>query len=194
MAIEELIQAVEVSAKERILEIRERTNTEAEEVVKEARDRGGPIKKRYLEEAMRSVEIQKNKLLSETREESRMTVIKTKNEIFLKAFDDAGAILGSVREHPRYRNALVKLIAEVSGALGQEDLVLHIDRRDETLCREILRDMKKDYEIVPDLTCSGGINANTRDERFLVFNTIESRLKKAKELYRPQIFSLLFGE
>jgi len=193
MAIEELIQAVEVGAKERIHEIQERSKTEAEEVVSEANAKVGPIKKRYLEDAMRSVELQKNKLLSETREENRMEAIKTKNEIFLKAFLDATSVLGSVREHPRYRKSFSSFISEASGALGGGDIVLHIDPRDEALCREILNELKMNYEIVTDLTSAGGLNAQTRDGRFIVFNTLESRIQKAKELYRPEIFSMLFG-
>ena len=193
MAIEELIQAVEVGAKERIHEIRERSKSEAEEIVSEANTKGGPIKKRYLEEAMRSVELQKNKLLSETREESRMEVIKTKNEIFQKTFENAAKVLGSVREHARYRKSFSLFITEVSDALGEEDIILHIDPRDEALCREILNELKMKYEIVTDLTCAGGLNAHTRNGRFVVLNTLESRIQKAKELHRPVIFSMLFG-
>lgn len=193
MAIEELIEAVQAGAKERIHEIQERSKAEAEEVVSEANAKSGPIKKRYLEDAMRSVELQKNKLISETRGESRMEIINTKNEIFLKAFLDATSILGSVRQHPRYRKSLSTYITEVSGALGGGDIILHIDPRDESLCRDILNDKKMNYEIVTDLTTAGGLNAQTRDGRFLVLNTLESRIHKAKELHRPEIFSLLFG-
>jgi vacuolar-type H+-ATPase subunit E/Vma4 len=48
--------------------------------------------------------------------------------------------------------------------------------------------------VIPDLVSAGGLSANTRDERFTIVNTIESRLKKAGEVYRPDIVAILFGD
>jgi vacuolar-type H+-ATPase subunit E/Vma4 len=194
MAIEDLIKAVEVSGQERISEIQERSKAEVDEIIREAQAKDGPIKKRLLEDAKQSTEIQRNKLLSAAREESRMEVIKTKSEIFQKVFEEAPHQLASVREHPKYRENLKVLLGEALGDLGSKELILHIDQRDETLLKEILNVIKINHKIVTDLTCAGGLNAYTTDERFVVFNTLESRLKKAKEIYRPEIFSLLFGE
>ncbi|HOT03642.1 MAG TPA: V-type ATP synthase subunit E [Methanolinea sp.] len=193
MAIEELIRAVEVSAEERIKEIQERSHAEAEEMIREAKAKTGPMKSRYLEEAQKSVEHQRNRMLSLAREENRKKVIAAKNEILERAFEEASKALATIRSHPRYRNALATFINEVTGTLPAGDLILHVDPRDEAICREILRELKLDCEIISDLTCSGGVNASTRDERFLVLNTIEARIQRAKELYRPEISNILFG-
>ena len=194
MAFDDLIKAVEVSGQERISEIMERSKAEAEEIIREAQAKDEPIRKRLLDNAKQSVEIQRNKLLSAAREKSRMEVAKTKSEIFQKVFDEAPHHLASVREHPQYRENLKVLLGEALRDLGNSDIVLHIDKRDEALWKEILNESKGNYQIVTDLTCAGGLNVYTRDERFVIFNTLESRLKKAKEIYRPEIFSLLFGE
>jgi vacuolar-type H+-ATPase subunit E/Vma4 len=183
-----------VSGQERISEIMERSKAEAEEIIREAQAKDEPIRKRLLDNAKQSVEIQRNKLLSAAREKSRMEVAKTKSEIFQKVFDEAPRQLASVREHPQYRENLKVLLGEALRDLGDSDVVLHIDKRDEVLWKEILNESKGNYQIVTDLTCAGGLNVYTRDERFVIFNTLESRLKKAKEIYRPEIFSLLFGE
>lgn len=194
MAIDDLIKAVEVSGQERVNEIMERSKAEAEEIIREAQAKDEPIRKRLLDDAKKSVEIQRNKLLSAAREKSRMEVAKTKSEIFQKVFDEAPRRLESVREQPQYRENLKELLGEALRDLGNTDVVLHIDKRDETLWKEILNESKGNYQIVSDLTCTGGLDVYTRDERFVIFNTLESRLKKAKEIYRPEIFSLLFGE
>jgi len=194
MAIDDLIKAVEVSGQERLSEIMERSKAEADEIIREAQAKDAPIRKRLIDDAKQSVEIQRNKLLSAAREKSRMEVAKTKNEIFEKVFDEAPRQLASVREHPQYRENLKVLLGEALRDLGNSDIVLHIDKRDEALWKEILNELKVNYQIVTDLTCAGGLNVNTRDERFVIFNTLESRLKKAKEIYRPEIFSILFGE
>ncbi|MCU0631789.1 MAG: V-type ATP synthase subunit E [Methanolinea sp.] len=194
MAIEDLIKAVEVSGQERITEIMERSKAEAEEIIKEAQVRDEPLRKRHVDEAKKSVEIQRNKLLSAAREKRRMEIIKTKNEVFQKIFDEALHQLESVRERPQYRDSLKLLLNEALTGLGDSDVVLHIDKRDEALWKEILNESKEHYQVVTDLTCAGGLNISTRDERFIIFNTLESRLKRAKEIYRPEIFSILFGE
>jgi V/A-type H+-transporting ATPase subunit E len=194
MAIDDLIQAVEVSGQERIQEIRERSKAEADEIIREAQAKDLPIKKRFMEEATQSVAIQRNKILSEVREKSRMEVIKAKNEIFERVFEEAVQKMGSARAHPKYREILGTLLREALDDLGSDNVVLHIDKRDESLLKELLNELKVSGEITADLTSAGGLNAYSNDGRFIVFNTLESRLKKAKEIYRPEMFSVLFGE
>ncbi|OPZ45032.1 MAG: V-type ATP synthase subunit E [Euryarchaeota archaeon ADurb.BinA087] len=194
MAIDDLIKAVEVSGQERILEIQERSKAEADEIIKDAQAKDQPIKKRLLEEATQSVAIQRNKILSEVREKSRMEFIKAKNEIFERVFDEAVRNLESSREHPRYKEILKSLLNEAIDDLGTDGVIFHIDKRDEALFKDILNEMKVSGDIITDLTSAGGLNAYSRDGRFVIFNTLESRLKKAKEIYRPEIFSVLFGE
>jgi vacuolar-type H+-ATPase subunit E/Vma4 len=194
MAIDDLIKAVEVSAQERISEIMERSRAEADELIREAQVKDQPIKKRLLEEATQSVAIQRNKMLSAAREKSRMEVINAKNEIFQKVFEKAEGKLKSLREHPHYREILKAHLEEALQGLGSEDAILHIDQRDEGLVKDIMSELKVSCEIIADTSSSGGLNVNTRDERFMVFNTLETRLKRAKDIYRPEIFSVLFGE
>lgn len=194
MAIDDLIKAVEVGGQERISEIMERSRAEADEIIREAKAKDEPIRKRLLDDAKQSVEIQRNKLLSAAREKSRMEVAKTKSEIFQKVFDEVPGQLASVRENPHYKEHLKVLLDEALRDLGTREVVLHIDKRDEALWKEILNESKGAYHIVSDLTSAGGLNVSTPDERFVVFNTLESRLKRVKEIYRPEIFSILFGE
>jgi vacuolar-type H+-ATPase subunit E/Vma4 len=194
MAIDDLIQAVEVSGQERIQEILERSKAETEEIIREAQAKDLPIKKRFMEEATQSVAIQRNKILSEVREKSRMEIIKAKNQIFERVFEEAARNLGLSRAHPKYREILKTLLGEALADLDSDKVILHIDKRDESLLRDILNELKVSCEINADLDSAGGLNAYSHDGRFVVFNTLESRLKKAKEIYRPEMFSVLFGE
>ena len=194
MAIEDLIKAVEVSGQERISEIMERSKSEADELIREAKEKDQPIRRRLLEDATQTVAIQRNKMLSTAREKSRMEIIKAKNEVFEKIFEEAVQKMGSVRDRPQYREILKALLGEALRDLGSDDVVLHIDKKDEVLMKDILTELKLSNEIVTDLPCAGGLNVYSHDERFIVFNTLESRLKRAKEIYRPEIFSIVFSE
>ncbi len=66
--------------------------------------------------------------------------------------------------------------------------------RDENLCKQILDELNENSEIVVDLTSAGGLNVSTRDEKVVVFNTIESRLDRAKEFLERQVFATLYGD
>lgn len=194
MAIDDLIKAVESSGQERIAEIQERSRAEADEIIRDAQEKDLPIKRRFMDEAIQAVSIQRNKILSEAREKSRMEVIQSKNEVFERVFEEAGQSLAEIRKKPHYREILKRLLLEATGDLGADGIILHIDMRDEDLLKDLMKEMNVSARIMTDLSCAGGLNAYSSDERFVIFNTLESRLKKAKELYRPEIFSLLFGE
>ena len=84
---------------------------------------------------------------------------------------------------------LKEAILELEG----EEIQLHIDKRDENLCKKLLSELKLNCEIVTDITCAGGLNASTKDGKFIVFNTIESRFERAKVLLKPEIFATLYG-
>ena len=69
--------------------------------------------------------------------------------------------------------------------------IIHIDKRDLELCREILKERGLDREVVGDLNTAGGVRITTADGKITVDNTIESRFERAKEILRQEIFSLL---
>ena len=194
MALEDLIGSVEVSAQERLHEIQERSKAEADEIIREAQSRGGSIRKRHHDKAVAEVELQRNRLLSSIRKENQREILKEKNEIFQAALDEAERRLAAIREQPGYRTGFNRMLGEVVSELGEKDVILHIDPRDSLLCRELLLERSLNYDVIPDLVSAGGLSANTRDERFTIVNTIESRLKKAGEVYRPDIVAILFGD
>jgi len=194
MALEDLIGSVEVSAQERLHEIQERSKAEADEIIREAQSRGGSIRKRHHDKAVAEVELQRNRLLSSIRKENQREILKMKNEIFQAALDEAERRLAAIREQPGYRTGFNRMLGEVVSELGEKDVILHIDPRDSLLCRELLQERSLNYDVIPDLVSAGGLSANTRDERFTIVNTIESRLKKAGEVYRPDIVAILFGD
>jgi V/A-type H+-transporting ATPase subunit E len=123
-----------------------------------------------------------------------MQLIRVKDEMYHKAFFKAKATLSSTRENANYENCFRKMLKEAAAELAGEEIRLHIDKRDENLCKKLLPELHLNCEIATDLTCAGGLNASTKDERFIVFNTIESRFERAKVLLRSEIFATLYGD
>ncbi len=194
MTYENLITSMEGSAEEKIKEMMKKAYKEAEETIKHAEVRAEAIKKSYLENVAKSAETETNKLNYNVKVETKMNVIRIKDEMLQKAFLEAKGKLASFREQSTYKDAFKKMIQEAIDELDGKEVRLHVDKRDESLCKQILAEMNKNSEIEADLTCAGGLNASTKDEKVIVSNTIESRLDKATELLKFEIFSTLYGD
>ena len=193
MSIEQLIESVEVSAEERITELREKAYRQSVEIRNEAEGKDGAIKQKHLDAVKKSVEVERNKSIAKIKDETRMQITRTKDEVYKKAFFEAQKILSSVRARADYENNFRKMLQEVVLELEREDIQLHIDKRDENLCKKVLSELNLNCEVVTDITSAGGLNASTKDGKFIVFNTIESRFEKAKALLKPEIFTMLYG-
>jgi vacuolar-type H+-ATPase subunit E/Vma4 len=193
MAIEQLIEAVEVNAEETITELKKKAHRQSEEIRREAEGKDEAIKKKHLDAVKKTVEAERNKLIAKINKETRMQFTQTKDEVYKKAFFEAQKILSSARSRADYENNFRKMVKEVVLELEGEEIQLHIDKRDENLCKKLLSELKMNCDVVTDITCAGGLNASTKDGRFIVFNTIESRFEKAKAFLKPEIFTTLYG-
>jgi len=193
MSIEQLIESVEVSAGEKITELRQKADRDAAEIRKEAEGKDEIIKKRHLDTVKKTVEMERNKSLAKINEETRMQVTRAKDDVYKKAFSEAQKILSSARSHANYENNFRNMLQEVVLELEGEEIQMHIDKRDENLCKKLLSELKLNCDVVTDITCAGGLNAGTKDGRFIIFNTTESRFENAKGLLKPEIFTTLYG-
>jgi vacuolar-type H+-ATPase subunit E/Vma4 len=193
MSYEQLLESLEVSAGEKIAEYQKKAKTDAAEIRKEAEEQDKAIKKRHLEVVRKAVETERTKSIAKIREENRMQLLRVKDAVYHKAFSEAHIILSSARENIHYENNFRRMLKEAVAEMEGEEKLLHIDRRDEVLCKKILAELQLNCELVTDLTCAGGLNISTRDGQFLIYNTIESRFEKAKVILKPELFAILYG-
>lgn len=193
MPYEQLIESVEVSAEEKIKDLREKANRDAAEILNEAAGKDELIKKRHLDAVKRTVELERHKSLAKINEERRMQVTRVKDELFWRAFADAKDALRLAREHAKYGSSFRKMLEEAVLELEGDKIQLHIDKRDEDLCRKVVSELRIDCDVITDITTLGGLNASTKDGKFVVLNTIESRFERAKVQLKPEIFTALYG-
>ncbi|MGZ5561654.1 MAG: V-type ATP synthase subunit E [Halobacteriota archaeon] len=190
----DLLGAMEGGTEERINGIMKQAHQDAEEIKRTAEEKAETIKKSYLDNAEKSFESERNKLIYNAKSEIKMDVIKAKDAMIQSAFVEAKKNLDDLRDHESYKGRFKSMIQEAMHELGGGKARLHIDMRDENLCKQILDELNENSEIVVDLTSVGGLNVSTRDEKVVVFNTIESRVDRAKEFLGRQIFATLYGD
>lgn len=193
MAYENLLKSVEESAEERERELRTRAQEQAAGIRDAAKKQAGEIQEHAIRGAERSAAIERNKELYLARGRIKEESLKNRETIFLAAFGEAEKRLAQVRGMPEYPAIFERLAREAAGAMGTSSFVVHVDKRDADLCARTLAALNIRCRVETDLTCAGGLVAATPDGLTTVSNTIESRLERARELRRQEIYALLFG-
>lgn len=194
MAYENLLKSVEESAQEKERELKDKARSIVQAISEETKNQASALQTSLLEEAKNTVAVEKNKLMYLTKGENKEKLIKTKERVYTTAFTEAEQFLSQIRKDPRYPVILKNLAHEALLALGGEKIHVHVDKQDENLIRGILSDLNFSGEIKTDLQTAGGLVVSAPDGSVNISNTIESRLERAKEQKKLQIYSSLFGD
>jgi V/A-type H+-transporting ATPase subunit E len=194
MAYENLLKSVEESAQEREQDLREKAQSAVQAISEDIRNQSVEIQQSLLEVAKKAVAVEKNKRIYLTKRENKEILIKTKERIVSQAFRDAEQRLSGLRNDPKYPAVFNKLAREAIEAVRDEKFRIHIDKRDEHLMKRILSDMNLSGEVIADLQCSGGLVVSTRNESVTISNTLESRLERAKERKKLEVYAVMYGD
>ncbi|MGC9434601.1 MAG: V-type ATP synthase subunit E [Methanomicrobiales archaeon] len=192
MPYDGLLQEVERSSKEEIREVRERTDAEIRALREDAENRAWEIRRRHLHEAERLAETERIKTLFQARADVSSRIAQTRHEVYEGAFEEATERLRDIREHPEYPAIFQALLHEAVSFFENRDLVIHVDPADEEICRKAADGMGLSCEILPDIQCTGGLIVETGGGRVRLENTIDSRLDRARESMKTEVFSALF--
>jgi vacuolar-type H+-ATPase subunit E/Vma4 len=194
MAHENLLKSVEESAQEKERELREKARITIQEILNDTKNQEAMIQGSLLAEAKKAALIERNKLIYLTKNENRKKMIDAKETIFLNAFREAEQRLSTMRNDPDYPAIFKKLTLEAVETLGGEKFRIHIDKRDEQLVKKILAELNLSGDVIADCACAGGLVASTRNESVKISNSFESRLERAKEQKKLEVYAALFGD
>ncbi len=193
MEYENLMTSMEASADEKIAELTDKAAAAAQKVREEARKKADETVTAHLDSAALAMEAESNRAMYEARAAVKKEAAGVRHEYYSRAFEEAEKRLAAFRQNGGYEGFFRKALAESVEALGEKELVLHIDARDEELCRRSMALLGIDCAVKADLACTGGLNASTMDGKVVVFNTLEARLRSARERLKLEVFSALYG-
>ena len=193
MAYEDLLKSVEESAHEKELALRNRESAAVDEIKTRAKKQAGDIRQVHMDEANKSITTERNKLHYLTKAENKELLIKVREIAFERAFSETEVRLKGLRSSPQYPAVFENLLKEAAGSLGDDAFVVHIDPRDEVLCKKTLSLLHVPSEIRTDLVTEGGVVLSLPDNSVVISNTVESRMQRAKELKRKEIHAILTG-
>jgi len=193
MAYENLLRSVEESSQERERELRETARVQAEEIRATSRKQALEIQEITIRDAERSAAIERNKQLYLTKGDLKEQALRSREKIFLTAFETAKNQLARLREDKDYPVIFERLTREATGAMGETPFILHVDKRDRDLAVKTIAALGIHCEIRTDIECAGGLVAGSPDGLVTLSNTVESRLERAKEHKRLEIYAILAG-
>ena len=194
MKYDHLIQAIEDGAEEKLRDIRDSRDREIRDIREYAEKESGKLREDLLGEIKRRINVENNKLIYSAREQSKDKLARARQEACLSVFQEAAIRLASIRSSPSYEAFFEAVLSEVTESLNSEKIRLHIDKKDEALCRQLVKNIGNEVEVVTDLSTVGGLSGSTPDGKVVVRNTIEDRLVRAKERMNVVVYSGLYGD
>ena len=194
MAYEDLLKSVEESAEEQQRDLQKKAAAAIEDIRARAKRRAAEVRDVFVRDAEKSVSTERNKLLFLTKAENKELLIKARTAQFESAFLAAENRMSGLRSDPGYPIIFEKLLREAVGSLGREVFSVHVDKQDEELCRTILKVMNLTCEVTPDIRTAAGVLVSLPGNAVVITNTIESRLLRARENRRQEIYAILTGD
>lgn len=114
-----------------------------------------------------------------------------REELIADAFAQAQDCLSQIRESQQYAAIFRAMAHEVVQALGDQDIIVRVDPRDEAIARKIFSEFNVHAEIETQEILLGGLYVTTRDGRIEIVNTLAARLEKARKIMRGPVARIL---
>ena len=191
-------------ASELIAILEKESAVEIERIVAGARAQAEQLMAQARDEAQAHLELQRQRLDAERKAaqvralgaaqvRASALVLQAKDEALHEVFSAAADELARLQQdRARYGPILRGLIREASGALSGR-ITVEANPKDLELVKQSVRDLTLDGEVKAAEDVSGGVRLISDDSRFIVENTLASRLERVKTLLAPEIASLLWG-
>jgi len=217
--LDHMIQFIYKEAEEKAQEIKakadEEFSIEKQRIVQEDRLK---IMKDY-EKKEKQIEVQKKIQYSNDLNQSRLVVLKAREEGVQKLLGEAHKRLGSIsKDVGLYKVMLKDLIIQGLNKLSETKVQVVARKQDVSLVQEILPSAVAEYKSLSNRTveaslsitdflppcpeqssqagdfCSGGVILSTMDGRIICANTLDARLSMVFDQKLPEIRTLLYGD
>jgi len=162
----------------------------------------------FYQKKEKQIELQRKIQHSNLQNQSRIAILKAREDLIQKLKDQAIEQLGLIsKNEAKYSKLLTSLIAQALFRLVEKEVYLKCREKDLALVQAAISDATALYKnaikrevivkILPtylNQDISGGIEAFTTDGKIRVINTLEARLTMLFDQMIPEIREKLFGK
>ena len=173
---------------------------DAKETLKTAKEQADKNYQTIITQATARAEAEKRRIVSTTEVEMRNSRLQAKEELVDAAFEEALARLKEYSASEAYHRYLLKIIREVTKAMGQKSLFIQVNANDKEwlMQKELNRISKKlNCELkLLDVTGDfiGGFKMQTLDGKLTYDSTIDNKLSALKPQLRVELAKIMFKE
>jgi len=176
------IERILAEARERAAQVTAEARRQAEDQLQAARERAEGERKAALARAGSAAQVRAAAL-----------VLRAKDRAIAEVFTRAEAELRRIQQDKaRYAAALRALIREAATGLNGR-LVVEVHPEDQDLSKRAVRDLGLDADVATSADVSGGVRVFTADRRFVVENTLASRVERVRPVLASEVARLLWG-
>ena len=173
---------------------------EAKATLKSAKEQADKIHRAIITKAKANAEAEKRKIASITEVEMRNRSLQTKEDLVDIAFEKALVELKNFVETEDYHDYLVKLIQSAAEKMGQKNMVVQVNAKDNNwLTQDLLKRLSKKCHCELRLSDKpedylGGCLIQSEDGKIICDVTLDNRLQELKPVLRVELAKILFGE
>ncbi|MDR5693904.1 MAG: V-type ATP synthase subunit E [Armatimonadota bacterium] len=189
----ELIRLLEVEAQAERERILGEARQQAEEILSRAREEAARLRAEHQKRLEEELSLARVRARSTATLQASSLILQAKDRAIEEVFRTAEEELQSLlRDREAYRGMLRSLLQEaIGGSSGH--LIVEVAEQDEALAREIAAELALDAEIRTNEQVRHGVRVLSGGGRFVVENTLGSRLERAKPLLTAEIARILWG-
>ncbi|MBI5047974.1 MAG: hypothetical protein HZB54_03350 [Deltaproteobacteria bacterium] len=194
----ELLKALEQDARREYAAIIEEAGKEADAILKAAAEEANGLRQKEFEKAKRSIELQKVGMLANARLYAKEFILKERQLAINKVLDMAYNRLEDLRHDKDYPNILKRLFKEAADKwqiyMGDTKAEVIVSKKDIAILADL--NNASGFEFIPYQTenMPPGIVIMSKDKKYKMVNTLDSRLEKAKAELVSTIDKILFSE
>jgi len=177
-----------------------RSETQAEKILEEARREAEKRYESIVNENKERMRTKEQQMITHFELEAKNRLLRAKEELIEEVYNETLQRLREYTLTDDYVNCLFRLISEASRQLSSDEIKIQLNERDDKILTEKrLQDFSKKIGVKlvkskKRIDCIGGVIVTSPDEKIIVDNTFENRLRMLKNTLRLKIAEILFQE
>ena len=182
-AREQILRILQAEAEEKARAVEEQARKEAEAVLARAERQAEAERQKALAELSRRLAVERAKQVGEAEKTRKDRILAAQHEVVQAVMDKAWTQIQEIRQdESRYVRTLKKLIQEALEGLSPQEVVLKYAPQDEEVIQRALRELGLSLRTQPSEEVRSGIVIEDPSRGFAVYNTLEGRMTRVREL------------
>lgn len=193
-ARDQIWKILQAEAEEKARAVEEQARQQAEAVLARAEHQAETERQRALDRLARRLAVERAKRLGEAEKIRKDRILVAQHEVIQTVMEKAREKVQQVRrDEARYVQTLKKLITEALEGLSPQEVVLKYPPEDEAAVHKALKELNLSLPTQPSEEIRSGVIVEDPSRGFAVYNTLEGRMERVRELLLERFSEVLMG-